>query len=173
MAQFPEDRPSDLDEKLAAFTDRALSSRPDEPVKPAPQDPELFALEQTVLQLKKTFENEMPEAEVAQRIRARLEREWRVERQQAQTKTSPEDSGLRGLLKRFNQLSKVQRQRTLAFGFALACVVLLVGLVVFTPMYEQPSTGAAGMATEWLPITLGIIILAIVAIVWLVRHNDR
>ena len=46
-------------------------------------DPELYALEQTVLQIKKTFENEMPAAEIAQRIRSRLETESHHGHQQA------------------------------------------------------------------------------------------
>jgi len=173
MTKFPEEHPSPLDDMLAAFTDRALNSRPAESTRLATSDPELFALEQTVLQLKKTFEDAVPEAQAARRIRTRLEQQWRLERQRAAVKTPAEAAGWRGLLKRFSQLPRFQRQRTLAFGFALACVVLLAGLVIFAPVNQTPPTGAAGMAAGWLPFAIGFIVIAIAAVIWLIRPKDR
>lgn len=173
MADRPEKNLPSQDELLAAFTDQVLDAHQDELVVPTTDDPDLRALEQTVLRIKKTFGNEMPTMQTAQRIRSRLEKEFRLEQQKVQARSSPQEPDHPGWLSRLIRRSNVQRQRTLALGLAFACIILLASLVVFFPNMESPPAGAAGMVTEWLPLVVVFLVVAVVAVIWLVRAKHR
>jgi hypothetical protein len=166
-----ENRQQYLDEMLAAFTDQALNANQDQPIQPATNDAELLALEQMVLRIQKNLASRVPEKETARRIRLRLEQEWHLEQKRARGKPPADSFGIRRLLKGWGGKSKVQRQRTLAFGLAFACMVLVVALVIFLPSAAPPQSGAAGMGTDWMPMAMIILVVAVGMAIWLWRSK--
>lgn len=134
MAELLEQDPKPIDDKLAEFTDQILAAGEPDRVPLNGVDPELAALQQTVIRLKEAVESERPDPALARRISRRLSSEWR--RQQV-------DQPRR---KRLGWLDSGSMRQPQFARLALALTMLaIVALVVFSTGAPPPALpGAAG-----------------------------
>ncbi len=120
---------TNLDERLAAFTDLALDGRADD-ASVIGFDPELRALAETILRLKNAFPKEEVSQASAKRLYDRMLVRWRSERQ----KRMPWADFFR-----LEWLTLPQRRLATAAAWAVAAAVLAIALPVLFPNGPLPA----------------------------------
>lgn len=119
----------ELDERLAAFTDRVLSQDEDvEMIEDSSQKDELIKLQKAVLRMKSATRQAYPGMQIRGRIRNRLMAEW-------EAGSKPKSSAIKDWFGR-----QKFPTTTLAGGFAL--VLLLGFLLIFWPSSGDMPLGA-------------------------------
>jgi hypothetical protein len=174
--RLPPDDP-DFDNYLAEFTDQLMEQESDQPVELSIQDPELCALEKTVVQLKELISNAAPEPDLAARIEMHLRGEW----EKSETKGAPPPvmkaappvhQSLEQLLDKL-RWRLAARPRSFALGFAAVAALALVIAVFLSPLSSGGLTGAAGADSSWIALLLGLAGLFILGLlaVWFTRKR--
>jgi hypothetical protein len=131
------------DDRLADFTDRLLAGKIEQDVTHRESDPELVQMQETLQQLRKAFPPAQDDAEMRNRIRARLTAEWRNNIPVQTAKKSMWFSN-----------------RTLSLSFAVAAVAIVVLIVSFLPQGQAGISGTAGTGATWIPLAIFLIIIA-------------
>jgi hypothetical protein len=147
-----------LEERLSEATDRILAGeRPGEGTYPGMEE-QFRSYRAMVERLARLFPARQPDADLRNRIRARLTAEWNV---------SGPGSGQAG-----NGWRSSMRNRRviLTWGVVGVRILLLAGLWI-TPELLPAPTGAAGVQTG--ALVIGIVLLGIIALVlwWLKRRS--
>jgi hypothetical protein len=166
-----------LDDQLAEFVDRVLE--PDREAKPGEnnlpalsrQDAELRGLQEIVLALKRVIEKDRPDPALVVRIRSRLQAEWPLYQSGRQSETPrrlEKDQKTRRWLDRFFSFP---RQRTFAFGFVVATIVLVLAALFVSPVVGIPLSGAAGGEDLWIPLLLILGLAILVGVSWIIRSR--
>jgi len=155
------DNPSpNLDERLAAFADEVLNGQADN-ASAAGSDPEMRALAETVLRLKRAFPKEEPVPAAIKRMENNIMARWREE----QRKKSPWRDFIR-----MNWLTPPQRTRlaTVAAWGALALILIAALPFLFSSGSLTASAGSEAPMGPSFWIFLGILIIAFF---WLLRRK--
>lgn len=176
MTDHPTPNHSQLDERLAEFTDRLLdgSATEVEELEMATQNQELLELQKIVSLLGSQARKQQPEEAMAARIKSRLVDEW--EKHGPGSQVPPEKS--RQPWWRIAPTKPAQRPRgrqrqvfALALaGAALVVLLLLLPLVLLSPPDGSTVTGAASIAP---PIILIVGFLVGGTLLWLLSRNRK
>jgi len=155
-----------LDDQLAEFTDRVLdgdTSAQDEATL-AP-DPELRALEETVLRLRDVIPNDDPGEEVVSRMWGEIEKQSNVEGQKSFLQALKEIFAPRN-----NWRSRHARQR---WTLAVSIVGITIMLLVIVPFMDAINSGLPGTGGGSNSYTLVFAILGILVLIalWLFRRR--
>lgn len=131
------------DDELAAFTDEILGKRTPQDKDPFSPDPDLRALQQTVLHLKNTHPDDEPSEAAIQRMRQNIVAQWK---QRASLTRAP-------FWKRFFPARKpasqkwqslnIRRRKSLAIYLATAVLVLFVSILLLknTGLLQPAASG--------------------------------
>ena len=161
-----------IDDKLAEFTDRVLLQDSEEAPELTTQHPQLRALEEIVVALKRLLPANEPDQETANRIHAQLNAEWQHSQTQAhQERRQKQDPG-RNPLTRLYQFFNLNRERKFALSFALLAVIVVIAVWLFAPGIDANLTATAGGGTNLLPFILILVILG-VAVLFIFFRSRR
>jgi hypothetical protein len=140
------------DEELADFTDALLEGR-----EPRCEMEDLSSLERTVLLLARVLRPEAPPADLQKRVRKRTLTEW----------------------ERLHRSDQLPRNRwwprsfpRLALGFALALILIVVGVFLLGPVEDVGLTATASGDWGLAVLILGVLGILALGILWL-RHLRR
>jgi anti-sigma-K factor RskA len=142
------------DDRLADFTDRLLAGEIEQDVTRREPDPELAQMQETLRRMRQAFPPQQANAEMRNRIRARLTTEWRKNNIPVRTA----------------QKSFLPSNRTLSLSLAIGAVAIIVLLVSFLPQVQTEISGTAGIGTSWIPFAIFIIVVAGL-ILWQLRKK--
>jgi hypothetical protein len=171
MNQEPELDDRSIDDELAEFTDRVLSQDPEEAREPATQHPQLRALEEIVIALRRLLPSNEPDPETANRIQAHLNAEWQRSKMHFYRVRPQKQEPIRHPLAWLKQFLTQNRERRYALSFALLAVILVVVVWLLAPGLDVDLTATAGGGTNLLPFILILVILAIAALVVFFRSR--
>lgn len=160
-----------LDDLLADFTDRILSMNDVERVSLSTQNPELRALEETTLLLRKAVGVQRPSKAMSERIRANLVAEWHESGVSSRPKSQPDQRLIRNWLQKLGWRPTVRRRRTLALGLVSILAILVVAVLFFYPEVGSNLTGTASGQASLISIILVLVVVAIAVIYWI--FNSR
>jgi anti-sigma-K factor RskA len=142
------------DERLADFTDRLLAGEIEQEVARHEPDPELAQMQETLRRVQQAFPSQLPDAEMQNRIRARLTAEWRKN-----------NAPVRNV-----QKNLLFSTRTLSLSLATVAVAIIILIVSFLPNFQNGIAGTAGIGTSWIPFAIFIIVIAGL-IIWQLRKK--
>lgn len=148
-----------IDDKLADFTDYLLSEENiKQDKKTFALDPELQALEETVLHLKNTFREDEPNKAVLTRIHKNILTQW----QQEKDKKSERFWG-KWIPSRQKWMPQRSRQRMTMISYAaLVLGVFLVSIFLINGAYsDQPAATGQNLVVGFLVAVVGVIVFAI------------
>jgi hypothetical protein len=143
--------PTNLDERLADFTDQILSN------KPADDTQDLDPMEKTVNWLGQTMQPQPPERITKERIWSRLSVEWH--------KTGIENQKETPVWR-----SSRKDQRTFVLRFAIGLTIVVIIALLLTPSLPVSLPGTAGKADIRIAAGAIVIIILIGTILW--RHRQ-
>jgi len=162
-----------LDELLAESTDRILSMDTKVEVDSATRHPELRALENTVVLLKRAIADQEPSQATSDRIRARLVAEWHqshirerraAARKRRESKWNP--------LSWARRIPSLRTQRAFALSFTVLAILLLIAVLLFFPEIEGSNlTATVGEQIGLLPIILLAVLVVAAILFWVTRHR--
>jgi len=172
MHEHPRLDDQNLDDQLAAFTDRLLAKEGSEGDLDLSPNPELRELQETLVLMKMAAGDTQPGQDMADRIRNNLVAEWR------ESGIEKQPVSLWERVRQFSPFHKtawqstVSRQRTFALSFAVALAAVVVAAVfVVSPSTEINLLATAGGQFAFLgTIVVGIIAGAIM--LWARRSKD-
>lgn len=160
---------STIDDQLANFTDLLLNektAKKDE--SPFASDPELRALEETVLHLKNTFGENGPSEAAIRRMQKNINREWQ---QQKVAASKPFWEKWFPIFQPTKQKwqSRRSRQRSVIFSYAVLMVgLLLISVLLFNGVYsEHPAASGHYLNIGLLFASGGLVLL----VIFLYRHK--
>jgi hypothetical protein len=163
MSEKPRKSATQIDEELAAFTDRLLS---DQPVEESGVNPELDALDATLFQLKAVVDDAAVEQAAMQRIEKQLLNEWNKEHA-SRPKENAWQRYLPGSRPRKNQQWPAW---VFAFGVVLVAIILIV-LFPINQIFTSNIQATAGSAHQDLIIVVGFVVLLGVGLLWFGRKR--
>jgi hypothetical protein len=131
------------DYRLADFTDRLLAGEIEQGVTHREPDPELAQMQETLKRMQQAFPSQPTNAEMQNRIRARLTAEWHKN----------------NILVRTVRKSSFAFNRTLSLSFAIGAVAIIILLIYFIPSVQNGISGTAGIGATWIPFAIFIIIV--------------
>jgi len=163
MNESPDNK-RDIDNQLANFTDHILNdktARDDE--NPFTPDPELRALEQTVLRLKNTFEDGPSESVISRMYQ-------NINKQRQQIKSEEREPFWKKWMPSGRKWRPQQSRQRLSMALYLTALIAL--MVISAPYMkgislDQPATSGQNLSPGVLVISGGLILLAI----WLIRRK--
>jgi hypothetical protein len=158
MDKLPESHDQHLDDELAEFTDRLLSSGDEIKAQKTVNDDSLTELKRTAIRMKTAARMARPSASVSARIRARLLREWKE--QSAQPKRL-------AFFKALFEPMSVPRFAMLGG----TVILLLLSVVIFIVPTTSPLPGAAVSVNTWAPLFIFFGIVLIILIFWFDRRR--
>jgi hypothetical protein len=161
---------STIDDQLANFTDLLLSEKTTkEEEMPFASDPELRALEETVLHLKNTFGENGPSEAVIRRMQKNINREWQQQKVAASKPFWKKWFAIFQPTKEKWQ-SQRSRQRAVIFSYAVLMVGLfLISILLFNGVYSgQPATSGHNLNIALLFASGGLVLL-----VFLLYHHKK
>jgi hypothetical protein len=159
----------DIEDQLANFTDLILSKKTDtEDENPFAPDPELRALEETVLRLKNAFSEEGPSEAVIRRMQKNINKQWQ------QQKVTVSKSFWKKWLsilwpKEQKWRPRRSRQRVSMVVYAVPVLVLfLISIFLYNGFYsDQPAASGQNLAAGLLVAFGGLVLFAI----WFFRRK--
>lgn len=159
----------DIEDQLANFTDLILKEKPDKTDESSiAPDPELRALEETVLHLKNTFNEDRPSEAVIRRMQRNINTQWQ---QQKVVVSKPFWEKWFSALWPTRQKWHPQRSRQRLSMIAYAVVVVglfLISIFLFNGIYsDQPAASGQNMGAGLLVAFGGLVLFAI----WFFRHK--
>lgn len=133
------------EEELADFADQVLSENAEADQDPSAPDPEMRALQQTVLRLKKALPEDGPSDAAVFRMRQNIVRQWK------QQENQPSSSWKRSLSlhKLFGLRWESQDRRRRKTMVVYLGTALLLLLVSFPFLYDEPSLQPAASGHHW------------------------
>ena len=157
-----------IENKLTDFTDQILENRTIPDKNPFTPDPELRALEQTILQLKDALDEDGPSEAVIQRMRQNIVMQWK----QRESKVShPFWKKLLSVFKpdRQNWLSQRNHQRwSMAISLATIAGLMLISIPLLNKVSSnQPAASGQNLTGSVVVAFGGLILLA----VWFLRRR--
>lgn len=154
MKTLPDNRPQNLDDELAAFSDRVLSGDADiEALTTTATDPELRALEETVLLLQRAMHSGGLSEARARRMQRSVLSRWR-------------ENQARGRLRGLNPFGGWRSQQTRRrIGLALSLAVIALLMLALVPSLFGVNTNLSGSA-GWEAIN-AIVLIALIGFVLL------
>jgi len=163
MSEKPHKSASQMDEELAAFTDRLLRN---EPVEASGADQEEGTFEATLLQLKSVADT-LPGEGAMQRIEKQLLNEWKKNQNLVGKKESE--------WQRFLPGSRPQNSRqwyvpAFAFAIILFVIILIVALPI-NQVFTSNIQATAGSAAQNPTLLFGAALLVVIGLVWLSRKK--
>lgn len=156
MSETPRKSANQMDEELAALTDRILG---DESVEKSGVDQEPGALEATILQLKSVVKDHPSEA-LMHGIEKQLIREWNKDRGAVEKEEPKWKKYLPG-----SQSGKSQERP--AFAFVITFVVLAIILIVLLPIGQLITSNiqaTAGSANQNPILLFGLAVLVVIGL---------
>ena len=163
-----------LDDQLAAFTDQVLAGNATKPDLTLSDRSELRALQDIVLRLHRNLPDTAISRAMSRRIQSRLSARWKAEG--PQPRPASVWKRIRDLLlpeRQTWQSSSAGRQVWALRTVAVALVVILTVVAVFTPDLGDNLSGAAGLAGRAAPLVIVFIGAAAVAVWWWVRKKRK
>lgn len=160
-----------LDDLLAEFTDRILSMEEVERVSFSTQDPELRALEETALLLRKVVGVQRPSKALSERIRANLVAEWQGSEVSPRSRYQTDQRLTRNWLHRLGWRSNLRTRRNLALGLVSIVAILVVAVLFFSPAVGSNLTGTASGQASLIAIILVLVIAAAAVIYWILTSR--
>lgn len=159
----------EIEDQLANFTDLILNEKPDKKDESSfAPDPELRALEETVLRLKNTISEEGPSKAVIRRMQKNINREWQ---QQKVTASKPFWEKWLSIFQPSGQKWHPQRSRQRVSMISYAAVVVglfLISIFLFNGVYsDQPAATGQNLGAGLLVAFGGLALFAI----WFFRHK--
>lgn len=172
---------TDIDDSLAAFTDRILAGGPEEARQSSLENEELRELEQTVMRLQKAVLGEQAAGEEAQAALTQAtdqarERIWKQVRREIEAQPGrhagrslrPEAGLLDRLQQQFGRLfgGRPAQRWGLALGLSGALALIAIAAILFSDQTGAPLQGTAGGPGMFL-----LVIVAVMAaiLVWAAR----
>lgn len=164
----PKKHDSTLEDQLADFTDQILEKNAEQDKDPSTPDPELHALQQTVLRLKNALPDDGPGEAVIRRMRQNIVMQWK---QQASKTSEP-------FWKRFFspripadqkwQPLHIRRLKSLAIYLAAAVALLFVSILLMNKTrFVQPAASGQYLNISIFILFGGLIVLAL----WFFRRK--
>lgn len=163
MNESPDNK-QDIENQLANFTDHILNGKAaQDDENPFAPDPELRALEQTVLRLKNTFDDG-PSDTVISRMHQN------IKRQQQQMKSKESEPFWKKRMPSGRKWQPQQSRQRLSMALYLTALIAL--MVISAPYMkgislDQPATSGQNLSPGVLVISGGLILLAF----WLIRRK--
>jgi Flp pilus assembly protein TadB len=160
----------EFEDQLANFTDLILSKKNDKKDESAfAQDPELRALEETVLRLKNTFSEDGPSEAVIRRMQKNINREWQQQKIKAR---KPFWEKWFPILQPTKQKWQSQRSRQ-RWGVVINLTALILLMLVSLPLLNgvglnQPAASGQTLNVGKFAAIAGVILLA----VWFFRRKS-
>jgi hypothetical protein len=153
----------EFEDQLANFTDLILSKKNDKKDESAfAQDPELRALEETVLRLKNTFSEDGPSEAVIRRMQKNINREWQQQKIKARKPFWEKWFPILQPTKQKWQ-SQRSRQRSIMFSYvAIVVGLLLISILLFNGAYSGQSAASGHNLNVNLLIASGGLILLVI-----------
>ena len=148
----------DIEDQLANFTDLILEKTAKKDENPFAPDPELRALEETVLRLKKTFREDRPNEAILTRMHKNIVTQWQQEKNR-----KSEHSWEKWIPSRQKWIPQRSRQRATMLSYAaLVLGVLLVSVFLFNGAYtDQPAATGQNLTAGFLVTIIAVIVFAI------------
>lgn len=156
-----------VDDQLANFTDAILENTTED-VEISSQDPELRALQQTVLRLKSALPKDSPSEIAIQRIRQNVVRQWKQEEHKTRepfwkrflsTSTPPGQKW---------QPQESRRRQSLVIYLATAVFLLLISIPLMDKAVSaQPAASGQNLIVSIFFVFGGLVLLA----VWFFYHK--
>ena len=160
-----------LDDLLAEFTDRILSLEDVERVSLSTQDPELRALEETALLLRKVVGAQRPSKALSERIRANLITEWQGLEVSPRQRFEVDQRLTRNWWRKLGWRPNLRTRRTLALGLVSIVAILVVAVLFFSPEVGSNLTGMASGQASLIAIILVLVIAAAAVIYWILTSR--
>ena len=159
---------STIDDQLANFTDLLLSEKTTkEEEMPFASDPDLCALEETVLHLKNTFREDGPSEAVIRRMQENINREWQQQKIKA---SKPFWKKWFSILQPTRQKWQSQRshQRVSMVLYAVVVGLLLISVFLFNGVSSgHPAASGHNLNIGLLIASGGLVLL----VIFLYRHK--
>jgi hypothetical protein len=160
----------EFEDQLANYTDLILSKKNDKKDESTfAQDPDLRALEETVLRLKNTFSEDGPSEAVIRRMQKNITREWQQQKIKA---SQPFWEKWFAIFQPNKEKWQSQRshQRSIMFSYiAIVVGLLLISILLFNGVYSgQPATSGHNLNIALLFASGGLVLL-----VFLLYHHKK
>ena len=148
----------DIEDQLANFTDLILEKTAKKDENPFAPDPELRALEETVLRLKKTFQEDRPNEAILTRMHKNIVTQWQQEKNR-----KSEHSWEKWIPSRQKWIPQRSRQQLSMLSFAaMVLVVFFISIFFFNGVYtDQPAATGQNLTAGFLVTIIAVIVFAI------------
>jgi hypothetical protein len=159
----------EIEDQLANFTDLILSKKTDkQDESPFAPEPELRALEETVLRLKNTFSEDGPSEVAIRRMQKNINKQWQQQKVAASKPFWKKWFAMLWSTRREWQ-SQRNRQRVNTILYAVPILALfLVSVFLYNGIHsDQPAASGQNLG-----IGLLVAVLGIIAAVWFFRHKQ-
>lgn len=151
-----------IEDRLANFTDQILEKNTEQANDPFRSDPELHALQETVLRLKNFLPDDGPGEAVIHRMRQNIVLQWK---QQANVTSEPFWKRLFSARKPAGQKwqsQNVRRRKSLAIYLATAVLLLFVTILLLNKIgFIQPAASGQNLNVSIFIASGGLILLAL------------
>jgi hypothetical protein len=158
-----QDNKLEFEDQLANFTDLILNEKTDKKDEnPFASDPELCALEETVLRLKNALSEEGPSEAVIHRMQKNINREWRQQPFAAGKPFWKKWFAIFQPSRQKWQSQRSQQRLSMVTSLVILAALLLVSIPILNGTnFDQPAASGQNLNLGVLAILGGLILLAI------------